>query len=144
MAINNFQAVTFNDGEPLDPTKLNQLSDNITNIYQSVVLSSSANGTNLQTPVIFTFRHPFKEVSAGKPQNIGFNFGGKFTKAELDAGKVHVTTGIRAAITDKDVITTSVGGATTENPTLYVNYSGDAKPRNISVDVIAVCMRDIA
>ena len=146
MATNSFTAVTFNDGEPLDPTKLNKLVDNINNIYQSNSLSlsnaGSANGTTLQTPVIFTFRHKFENVKAGTPQNTPISFGDKFTQAELSSSKVYVSTGIRASVTDKDVITASVGGVSTGNPTLYVNFSGD-NTRTIYVDVIAICMRDI-
>ena len=146
MATNSFTAVTFNDGEPLDPTKLNKLVDNINNIYQSNSLSlsnaGSANGTTIQTPVIFTFRHKFENVGAGKPQNTVFNFGDKFTQAELNASKVYVSTGIKASINDKDVITASVGGVNTGSPTLFVNFSGDGS-RTIYVDVIAICMRDI-
>jgi hypothetical protein len=145
MATNSFIPVTFNDGEPLDPTKLNKLVDNINNIYQSnaISLSNSSTGTIPQTPVIFTFRHKFENVAAGKPQNIVFNFGDKFTQAELNASKVYVSTGIKASINDKDVITASVGGVNTGSPTLFVNFSGDGS-RTIYVDVIAICMRDIA
>jgi hypothetical protein len=144
MATNSFIPVTFNDGEPLDPTKLNKLVDNINNIYQSnaISLSNSSTGTAPQVPVIFTFRHKFENVAAGKPQSTVFNFGDKFTQAELSASKVYVSTGIKASINDKDVITASVGGVNTGSPTLFVNFSGD-KTRTIYVDVIAICMRDI-
>jgi len=144
MATNSFIPVTFNDGEPLDPVKLNKLVDNINNIYQSnaISLSNSSTGTSPQVPVIFTFRHKFENVSAGKPQSTVFNFGDKFTQAELSASKVYVSTGIKASINDKDVISASVGGVNTGNPTLFVNFNGD-KTRTIYVDVIAICMRDI-
>ncbi len=136
MATNSFIPVTFNDGEPLDPTKLNKLVDNINNIYQSnaISLSNSSTGTAPQVPVIFTFRHKFENVAAGKPQSTVFNFGDKFTQAELSASKVYVSTGIKASINDKDVITASVGGVNTGSPTLFVNFSGD-KTRTIYVDV---------
>jgi hypothetical protein len=145
MATNSFIPVTFNDGEPLDPVKLNKLVDNINNIYQNnaVSLSNSSTGTVPQTPVIFTYRHKFENVKAGTPQNTPISFGDKFTSAELSASKVYISTGIRASVTDKDVITASVGGVSAGNPTLYVNFSGD-NTRTIYVDVIAICMRDIA
>jgi hypothetical protein len=143
MATNEFIPVVFNDGEPLDPTKLNNLVRNINNVYQSaaISLSNSTTGTNPQVPVIFTFRHKFENVKAGTPQNIPFNFGDRFTKEEIAAGKVYVATGVKSSVTDKDVITASVGGVTT-TPTLYVNFSGNGT-RTIYVDVIAICMRDI-
>jgi hypothetical protein len=143
MATNEFIPVVFNDGEPLDPTKLNNLVKNINNVYQTaaISLSNSTTGTNPQVPVIFTFRHKFENVAAGKPQSIPFNFGDKFKSDEIASGKVYVSTGIKASIKDKDVITASVGGVTT-TPTLFVNFSGDGT-RTIYVDVIAICMRDI-
>jgi hypothetical protein len=143
MATNEFIPVVFNDGEPLDPTKLNNLVKNINNVYQSaaISLSNSTTGTNPQVPVIFTFRHKFENVGAGKPQSITFNFGSSFKPDEIASGKVYVSTGIKASIKDKDVITASVGGVTT-TPTLFVNFSGDGT-RTIYVDVIAICMRDI-
>ena len=143
MATNSFIPVTFNDGEPLDPTKLNKLVENINNIYQSnaISLSNSTTGTSLQVPVIFTFRHKFENVSAGKPQNTQFNFGDKFTQAEISASKVYVATGVKASVSDKDVITETVGGVTT-TPTLFVNFNGDGT-RTIYEDGIAICMRDI-
>ena len=84
MATNEFIPVVFNDGEPLDPTKLNNLVRNINNVYQSaaISLSNSTTGTNPQVPVIFTFRHKFENVKAGTPQNIPFNFGDRFTKED--------------------------------------------------------------
>lgn len=144
MTTNEFKAVTFNDGEPLDPNKLNALMQNISNIYQSASLANSttADGTTLQTPVIFTFRHKFENVSAGKPQNHPFSFGDRFTQSEISSGKVFVTTGVKTSIKDKDVITATVGGVTT-TPTLYVNFSGDGTRAAIYVDIIAICMRDI-
>ncbi len=143
MATNEFIPVVFNDGEPLDPTKLNNLVRNINNVYQSaaISLSNSTTGTNPQVPVIFTFRHKFENVVAGKPQNTVFNFGDKFTQAEITGGKVYVSTGVKASVSDKDVITATVGGVTT-TPTLFVNFSGNGT-RTIYVDVIAICMRDI-
>jgi hypothetical protein len=143
MATNEFIPVVFNDGEPLDPTKLNNLVKNINNVYQTaaISLSNSTTGTNPQVPVIFTFRHKFENVKAGTPQNIPFNFGDKFKSDEIASGKVYVSTGVKASIKDKDVITASVGGVTT-TPTLFVNFSGDGT-RTIYVDVIAICMRDI-
>ncbi len=145
MATNEFIPVVFNDGEPLDPTKLNNLVKNVNNVYQSAALANSTNaeGTKLQTPVIFTFRHKFEDVKAGKPQNTTFSFGDKFTQAEISGGKVYVATGVKASVSDKDVITATVGGVTS-TPTLFVNFNGDGTRASIYVDVIAICMRDIA
>ena len=146
MTTNEFIPVVFNDGEPLDPTKLNNLVKNVNNVYQSAALANSTNsdGTKLQVPVIFTFRHKFEDVKAGKPQSTVFSFGDKFTQAELSGNKIYVSTGVKASVSDKDVITATLGGVTTGSPTLFVNFVGDGTRSAIYVDVIAICMRDIA
>jgi hypothetical protein len=147
MATNEFIPVTFNDGEPLDPTKLNKLVQNINNIYQSNALSlsnaGSAAGTTLQVPIIFTYRYTFQNVKAGSSaQTHSFSFSGKFDQKDLDANKVFVTTGITNAIGDNDNVNIAVGDIKSGNPKLYCSMTGTLT-RNVSVDVIAICMKDI-
>jgi hypothetical protein len=147
MATNEFIPVVFNDGEPLDPTKLNNLVKNINNVYQSSAISLSnstlSDGTKLQTPVVFTYRHTFQNVSAGKSaQTHSFNFNSRFTDDELKANKVFVTTGITNAIGDNDNVNIAIGDVKTGNPKIFCSMTGTGS-RNISVDVIAICMRDI-
>jgi hypothetical protein len=147
MATNEFIPVVFNDGEPLDPTKLNNLVRNINNVYQSSAISLSnqtnSDGTALQTPVIFTYRYSFQDVTAGKAaQSHVFNFNGRFTNDELTAGKVYVTTGVTNAVGDTDNINVAVSDIKSGSPKLWCSMTG-TKSRNVSVDVIAICMRDI-
>lgn len=147
MPTNEFIPVVFNDGEPLDPTKLNNLVRNINNVYQSASMSLSnqtmSGGTTLQTPVIFTYRYTFQNVKAGaSAQSHPFNFNGKFTDAELTAGKVFVTTGITTAIGDNDNVNVSIGDIKTGAPKIFCSMTGTAT-RNIPVDLMAICMRDI-
>jgi hypothetical protein len=148
MATNEFIPVVFNDGEPLDPTKLNNLVKNINNVYQSAALSLS-NSTNsdgtqvLQTPIIFTYRHVFQDVTAGAPaQKHSFNFNNRFTNDELNANKVYVTTGVTNAVGDKDNINIAISNVKSGAPTIWCSMVGD-KTRNVSVDIIAICMKDI-
>jgi hypothetical protein len=145
MATNEFIPVVFNDGEPLDPTKLNNLVRNINNVYQSaaISLSNSTTGTNPQVPVIFTYRHVFQDVTAGAPaQKHSFNFNSKFTNDELNANKVYVTTGVTNAVGDKDNINIAISNVKSGAPTIWCSMVGD-KTRNVSVDIIAICMKDI-
>ena len=145
MATNEFIPVVFNDGEPLDPTKLNNLVKNINNVYQTaaISLSNSTTGTNPQVPVIFTYRHVFRDVAAGqKAQSHSFNFNGKFTSNELQGKKVYVTTGVTNAIGDNDNINIAVSDILDGSPKIWCSMTG-TKTRNVSVDVIAICMRDI-
>jgi hypothetical protein len=145
MATNEFIPVVFNDGEPLDPTKLNNLVKNINNVYQSaaISLSNSTTGTNPQVPIIFTYRYVFQDVAAGqKAQSHPFNFNGKFTSNELQGKKVFVTTGVTNAVGDNDNINIAVSDISSGSPKLWCSMTG-TKTRNVSVDVIAICMRDI-
>jgi len=147
MATNEFIPVTFNDGEPLDPTKLNKLVQNINNIYQSNALSlsnaGSADGTTLQVPVIFTYRYTFQNVKAGaSAQTHTFNFNNKFTPADLNANKVFVTTGITNAVGDNDNVNVAISDVKTGAPKIFCSMTGTGT-RNVSVDVIAICMKDI-
>jgi hypothetical protein len=143
MATNEFVAVTFNDGEPLDPVKLNQLSKNVTNIYQSAALANSSGGTSIQVPIVFTYRYVFQNVTANKPgQTHTFNFGGKFDPKDLSAGKVYIATSVTSAMGDADNVNISIKDAKTASPTMYCSMTGTGT-RNISVDLIAICMKDI-
>jgi hypothetical protein len=147
MATNSFIPVTFNDGEPLDPTKLNKLVENITNIYQSNALSLSNAGssgeTTLQVPIIFTYRYTFQNVKAGAAaQTHTFNFNNKFKDTDLNANKVFVTTGITNAVGDNDNVNVAISDIKTGNPKIFCSMTGTGT-RNVSVDVIAICMKDI-
>ena len=145
MATNEFIPVVFNDGEPLDPTKLNNLVKNVNNVYQTASLNNQLNsdGTVLAVPVIFTFRHTFTNIAAGaSAQNYSFNFADKFTAAELSGSKVYISTGIRNAVGDNDNINVSVSDVNTGSPRLWCSMTG-TKTRNVTVDVIAICMREV-
>jgi hypothetical protein len=145
MTTNEFIPVVFNDGEPLDPTKLNNLVKNVNNVYQSASLANQTNsdGTKLSTPVIFTGRVKFSGVKSGTIVSDTINFGQLFNDDELKAGKVYVSLGVRAAISAKDSISASISGATTTTPKIYCAYDGDGTSPNINIDVIAVCMREV-
>ncbi len=145
MATNEFIPVVFNDGEPLDPTKLNNLVKNVNNVYQTASLANALNssGTKTLTPVIFTGRVKFESVKSGGVVSDSINFGDRFTKDELAAGKVYISLGVRAALSAKDNITATISGATSTTPKIYVTYDGDGKNPNINVDVIAICMREV-
>lgn len=147
MSTNEFIPVVFNDGEPLDPTKLNNLVKNVNNVYQSAALANSTLGgsTVLQTPVIFTYRHRFENVKAGSPpQTHSFTFGGKFTNDELTQRKVFVTTGMTSGVGDADNVNIAVGDITTGSPKIYCSMQGVGSRPSVNVDVVAICMRDIA
>ena len=47
MTTNEFIPVVFNDGEPLDPTKLNNLVKNVNNVITEVLMASGIFGDNV-------------------------------------------------------------------------------------------------
>lgn len=138
---NTFTPVVFNDGEPLDPTKLNQLSANVNNIFQSASLANQTSGGTLSIPVVFTKFMQFENVPPGKVKTAPISFGEKFTADELASGKVFAVAGCRSGLGDGNNITVSISGIKT-NPTVYAVNNGE-KDKTISVDIIAIVMREV-
>lgn len=144
MTLNRHQVVTFNDGEPLDPVKLNKLAQNIDTLYQMTSLANQTNEDgNLAVPVIFTMFHRFEDVKPGQMKEKTFNFGDKFTKEEIDAGKVYAVASLRSALNKEDNITVSISGIKS-TPTIYVVNNGKDTRKTIAVDVIAIVMREVS
>ena len=143
MAVNQHQVVTFNDGEPLDPVKLNKLASNIDTLYQMTSVSNQTdNDGNSAVPIIFTLPYTFESVGVNKMEKYTFNFGDKFTNDEITSGKVFATVSIRSGLSADDNITVSISNIKNNTPTIYcVNKGKSAK--KISVDVIAVVLRPI-
>jgi hypothetical protein len=142
MAVNQHNAVTFNDGEPLDPVKLNKLSQNIDNLFQMTSVSNQTdNSGNPAAAIVFTKYHKFEDVGAGKMDKLTFNFGDKFTPDEIKSGKVFAVASLRNSLTADDNMMVSVTGITT-TPTIYVVNKGK-KPRDIAVGIIAIVLREV-
>lgn len=105
MPINPFEAIVFNEGEPLDPDKLNKLQTNIANTYQtSSTLYNATVGQQTQAyvPVMNCGNHTFENLKAGVRQSQKFDPGSMFS------GTPHVVVGIRSNIRDKEQISVSV------------------------------------
>ena len=141
MASNQHQVVTFNEGEPLDPVKLNKLASNIDNLYKMQSVANQTNDAgNPAVPIIFQKLFKFEDVGAGSIVTEAFNFGSTFTESEIKSGKIHAVAGVRNGLTKDDNITVSIASITT-NPTVYVVNKG--KKRNIYVDVIAIYLKEV-
>jgi len=142
MATNQHQVVTFNEGEPLDPVKLNKLVQNIDNLYKMQSLANQTNDAgNPAVPIIFQKLFKFEDVGVGSVVTEAFNFGNTFTEAEIKSGKIHAVAGVRNGLTKDDNITVSIASITS-NPTVYVTNKG--KKRSIYVDVIAIYMKEVS
>jgi hypothetical protein len=143
MALNQHQVVTFNDGEPLDPVKLNKLAQNIDTLYQMTSIANQTDGDgNSATPVFFTLAHTFEKLGAGKLATHPFNFGDKFTYDEITSGKVFVNVSIRSTLSADDNITVSVSKVKANTPTIYAVNKGKGT-KTVSVDVIAMVLRPV-
>ena len=141
MASNQHQVVTFNEGEPLDPVKLNKLASNIDNLYKMQSLANQTNDAgNPAVPIIFHQLFKFEEVGAGAIVTEAVNNGSKYTQSEIKSGNIHAVAGLRNGLTKDDNITVSIASITT-NPTVYVVNKG--KKRNIYVDVIAIYLKEV-
>ena len=143
MSYNQHQVVTFNDGEPLDPTKLNKLSQNIDTLYKRTSVGNQTDGSgNPAVPIIFTLLHKFEEVAPGSVETFPFNFGDKFSADEISTGQVHAVASNRSTLSKGDNITVSVGKITS-SPTIYVSNAGKNAKKNVYVSVIAIVLREV-
>lgn len=109
MPINPFEAVVFNEGEPLDPDKLNKLQTNVANAYQtSSTLYNATVGQQTQAyiPVMNCGSHTFENLKAGVKQSQKFDPGTMF------ATTPYVVIGVRGPLRDKEQISVSVIGLT--------------------------------
>lgn len=105
MPINPFEAVVFNEGEPLDPDKLNKLQTNVANAYQtSATLYNATAGQQTQpyVPVMNCGNYTFENLKAGVRKSQRFDPGNMFS------GTPHVVVGVRSDIRDKEQISVSV------------------------------------
>ena len=105
MPINPFETVVFNEGEPLDPDKLNKLQTNIANTYQtSSTLDNATVGSQTQAyvPVMNCGYLIFPKLTANKKVPLAFDPGTMFT------GTPFVVAGVRSNFGDAEQITVSV------------------------------------
>ena len=144
MSVNQHQVVTFNDGEPLDPTKLNKLASNIDTLYMMTsVANQTDNDGNSATPIFFTLFHTFEDVGVGAMATHSFNFqNSAFRQEEIAGGKVFASVSVRSGLSKDDNITVSISGIKSGQPTIYCVNKGK-NVRDIAVDVIAMVLRPV-
>ncbi len=144
MAVNQHNAVTFNDGEPLDPVKLNKLAKNIDNLYKMTSLANQTTGDgSLAVPVVFTHYEYFREVEPGKVKTAPLTMTNVYSQDEMKSGKIYVVASVRSGLSDKNNITVSVSGVKDLAPKIFLVNNGP-KERNIGVDVIAIFMKEVS
>ena len=135
-----FETITFNEGEPLDPNKLNKLQENIVTTY------STAN--NLFNSILDGQTSSFKAitnagtvectgVSKGTTKSFDLDLGTGFSNVSSNPPRIVVS--LSGGLATGDSITLSVAGAATASPKLWVSNVNSSKS-TFNVTFIAVQM----
>lgn len=130
--------VTFNEGEPLDPKKLNDLRLNITNTYQTAAALQNATASGNQTILMdagtLTIACTQGTISTGALA-INSKFGTSIPNFLVSIG---------SEIYAGDVVSVGVKGNNTQTPQAVINYSASAtkgQKRNFVVNWIAFSLK---
>ena len=138
MPINPFEAVVFNEGEPLDPDKLNKLQTNIANTYQtSSTLYNATKGsqTVAYVPIMNSGYVDFPSLEPGIRANIQFDPGTMFT------GTPFVVACLRGDLSKGEQVSVSVINVSNKPEIIMVSNQKRGKTR---VDWIAMQKKEIA
>lgn len=134
--------VTFQDGEPVDPIKLQNLQDQITSVKgladKTFGLVNTSTGQTVQTiPVVTGGREKFTGCVAGKIYEKTLVFGSVFRENEVPTVVAASRAGLAKGSLEVAVI------YYTGSPTLQVRSTGNKEPRDVYVDYIAYFARPI-
>jgi hypothetical protein len=138
MPINPFEAVVFNEGEPLDPDKLNKLQTNIANTYQtSSTLYNATKGsqTVAYVPIMNSHYVEFEKLEPGVVSKLGFDPGTMFT------GIPFVVACLRSDLSKGEQVSVSVINVSNKPEIVIVSNQKRGKTR---VDWIAMQKKEIA
>lgn len=142
MAIDPFKVITFNEGEPLDPNKLNDLQKNTSSAYQasSVVYNTTLNSqSDPVVPVIKSGSIVFGKMKAGTKETKALP--ADLLIAGLPTPQVVAT--FRNEVKAGQNVTVSVHEVAT-NPSISVAVSGADMSVDLRVDWIAVTYKTVA
>lgn len=139
MPLDPFKPITFNEGEPLDPNKLNDMQKNTNVAYQAsnVVYNSTLNAqSNPIVPVIKSGNLQFGKMSAKEIKTL------TLPSDLLIAGlpSPHVVASFRSKAAKDQIVTVSVHNIL-DNPSVTVYTSTEIN--NCLVDWIAVTYKEI-
>jgi hypothetical protein len=140
MALDQFKEVTFNEGEPLDPNKLNDIQKNTRTSFQAsnIVYNSTLNAqSNPIVPVIKSGSINFGDVKMGETKT-------KILPTDLAIAGLplpHVVATFRNEVVKGQHVTVSVHEIAT-NPSITVYVSGKDRA-NLLVDWIAVTYKEV-
>ena len=135
-----FETITFNEGEPLDPNKLNKLQENIITTYATAnnLFNSTLDGQTSSFKAITNAGSiECTGVSKGTTKSFDINLGTGFSNASTNPPRIVVS--LSGGLGTGDSITLSVAGASTSSPKLWVSNVNSAKS-TFNVTWIAVQM----
>lgn len=138
MPINPFETVVFNEGEPLDPDKLNKLQTNIANTYQtSSTLYNATVGsqTTAYVPVMNNGYVIFEKLEANKVSKLAFDPGTMFTSTP------YIVAGLRSNLSDGEQLSVSVINLTGKPEICAISSKART---NVRVEWIALQKKEIA
>lgn len=105
MPINTFEAVVFNEGEPLDPDKLNKLQTNISNTYQTSSTLYNATVVGQQSSPYVTVMNSGEVIFTGIKK--GSKIATTYSPGSMFTGKPVVIVGVRSDLRDGEQISVS-------------------------------------
>ena len=136
----SFETITFNEGEPLDPNKLNKLQENIVSTYATAnnLFNSTLDGqTSSFKAVTNAGIVECTGVSKGTTKSFDIDLGTGFSNASTNPPRIVVS--LSGGLGTGDSVTLSVAGAATSSPKLWVSNVNSAKS-TFNVTWIAVQM----
>ena len=135
-----FETITFNEGEPLDPNKLNKLQENIVTTYSTAnnLFNSTLDGqTSSFKAITNAGTVECTGVSKGTTKSFDLDLGTGFSNVSSNPPRIVVS--LSGGLATGDSITLSVSGAATASPKLWVSNVNSAKS-TFNVTFIAVQM----
>jgi hypothetical protein len=135
-----FETITFNEGEPLDPNKLNKLQENIVNTYATAnnLFNSTLDGqTSSFKAITSAGTVTCTGVSKGTTKSFDLDLGTGFSNVSSNPPRIVVS--LAGGLATGDSVTLSVAGAATASPKLWVSNVNSSKS-TFNVTFIAVQM----
>ena len=135
-----FETITFNEGEPLDPNKLNKLQENIVTTYSTAnnLFNSTLDGqTSSFKAITNAGTVECTGVSKGTTKSFDLDLGTGFSNVSSNPPRIVVS--LAGGLATGDSVTLSVAGAATASPKLWVSNVNSAKS-TFNVTFIAVQM----
>jgi len=115
-------SVVFNEGEPLDPKKLNDLRLNITNTYATASSLQNSTSSGTQTILMDTGQTPSVTVTVGKIGTVALPINAKFGST-IPTFVVSLGSTLAAG----DSVSVGVTNTSTQTPKAVISYSAAPK-----------------